>query len=396
MGTWRRLRDLPLMAYGFRPMFLGCGLLALLAIPAWIGIRATQVSPWGDMPLQLWHAHEMLFGFAIAAVAGFLSTAVPNWTGTRAVTGAWLLWLTLLWIGARILLALGPGPTWGLAAAVELSVIQALLVLIAPPLFRTRNRNRILVAALAMLWAADATFMWAIGSGQVQIASRALLVSLDLALLMVTIIGGRIIPSFTTNALRRQGIDAPIAATAWLEASLPVLMAVNAVLDAFAPAAKATAALAAVIAAMHAWRMAGWQGLRTRREPILWSMHLAYAWLPAGFALKALSLGAAWSPATFWLHALAVGAVASMVLAVASRVVLGHTGRTLEVSTPVAWAYGLLSLSAATRVALPHAGVVDYDTSLVVAAALWTTAFLIFAGVYAPMLVTPRPDGKPG
>ncbi len=396
MAIWRRLRQLPLMAYGFRPMFLGCGLLALVAIPAWIGIRATQVSPWGGMPSQLWHAHEMLFGFTIAAIAGFLSTAVPSWTGTRAVAGAPLLWLTLLWIAARILLALGPGPTWWIAAAVEISVIPALVALIAPPLFRTRNRNRILVAALAALWAADATFMWAIGSGQVQIASRALLVTLDLALLMVTVIGGRIIPSFTTNALRRQGIDAPIAATAWIEAPLPILMAVNAVLDAFIPDVRSTAALAAILAAMHAWRLAGWQGLRTRREPILWSMHLAYAWLPVGFALKAISLGWAWSGATFWLHALGVGGVASMVLAVATRVALGHTGRPLQASSPIAGAYALLSLSAVARVALPHAGLVDYDTSLVVAAALWTMAFLIFTVTYAPILLIPRPDGKPG
>jgi uncharacterized protein involved in response to NO len=397
-----RLWSLPVLAYGFRPMFLGAGLLALVAIPAWIALRATQATSWGAVPLQLWHAHEMLFGFALAAIAGFLTTAVPNWTGTLAARGAPLFWLLLLWVAARLLLALGPGPTWGVAAAVELAVIPVLLVLIAPPLFRTRNRNRVLVAALAALWVADAVFLWAVGSGRVLPASRALLVTLDLALLMITIIGGRIIPSFTANALRRDGVAAAPSSRAWIERALPALMAINVVLDAVAPGATGapgsvgTAALAAVIAVLHAARLAGWQGWHTRREPILWSLHLAYAWLPVGFALKALSLGGAWSPATFWLHALGVGAIATMVLAVATRVALGHTGRELRVSRPIAWAYALLSLSAAARVALPHAGALDYDTSLAVAAALWTAAFAVFVASCAPMLLRRRPDGKPG
>ncbi len=377
-------------------MFLGAGLLALVAIPAWVAIRTAQVAPWGAVPMSLWHAHEMLFGFALAAIAGFLSTAVPNWTGTRAAAGAPLAALTLLWLAARLLLAMGPGPTWWLAALVELAVIPALVALIAPPLLRTRNRNSVLLFALAALWAADATFMWAIGRGDAALASRALLASVDLALVMVTIVGGRIIPSFTGNALRLRGIESPIALRAWVESSLPPLMALNALVDAAAPGAWLAAAIAAAAAILHAWRLAGWQGWRARREPILWSLHLAYAWLPVGFAMKAAWLATSWSGGSFWLHALAAGAIAGMVLAVATRVALGHTGRPLQVSTPVAWAYALLSLSVITRVALPHAGLLDYDGCLVVAALLWSAAFLIFVGAYAPILVGPRADGKPG
>jgi uncharacterized protein involved in response to NO len=377
-------------------MFLGTGLLATVAIPAWVALRAAQVAPWGTVPMSLWHAHEMLFGFAIAAIAGFLSTAVPNWTGTRAASGTPLAVLTLLWLAARLLLAIGPGSTWWLAALVELAVIPVLVALIAPPLLRTRHRNSVLLLALAALWFADAAFMWAIDRGDLALASRTLLASLDLALVMVTIIGGRIIPSFTGNALRLRGIETPMATRAWIETSLPPLMVLNAIVDAVAPGAWLAAAIAAAAAILHAWRLAGWQGWRARREPILWSLHLAYAWLPVGFAMKAASLATAWSAGAFWLHALAAGTIAGMVLAVATRVALGHTGRPLRVSTPVAWAYALLCVSVVARVALPHVGLLDYDDCLVVAAVLWSAAFLIFVGVYAPILVGPRADGKPG
>ena len=377
-------------------MFLAGGLLALLAIPAWVWIRATGAAPWGAVPMQLWHAHEMLFGFVIAAIAGFLSTAVPNWTGTRPAAGLPLAALALLWIAARVLLAIGPGPTWWLASGIELAVIPALVALIAPPLLRTRNRNRVMLLALAALWAADATFMWAIGRGQPLLASRALLASIDLALLMVTIVGGRIIPSFTANALRLRGIATPMTAKAWIESPLPVLMALNAVVDAVVPGGRTAAAIAGVVAVLHAWRLAGWQGLSTRREPIVWSLHLAYAWLPVGFTLKAVSLAWAWPVGAFWMHALGAGALATMVFAVTTRVALGHTGRPLRVSTPVAWAYALLSLGVLARIALPHAGTLDYRASLVVAAALWSAAFLVFVRTYAPILVGPRADGNPG
>jgi len=387
-----------LFACGFRPMFLGCGLVALLALPAWIAIRAAGLAPWGALPPSLWHAHEMLFGFAFAAIAGFLATAVPNWTGTPFAKGAPLAGLALLWVAARVLLVATPaaGPAWWLAALVELAVVPALLALIAPPLFRTRNRNRVMVAALGALWLADALFLWAVSRGTPALASQALLAALDLVLLMITIVGGRIIPSFTANALRRDGDAAAPVTRGWLETLLPALMALAAITDAVGIPPAPAAALAALLAILHATRLAGWKGLRTRREPILWSLHLAYAWLPAGFALKAAWFAAGAPFAAFWLHALAIGATASMVLAVATRVALGHTGRPLRVNGAIAWAYGLLSASALVRVLLPHAGLLDYDACLLLAAALWATAFLIFVVVYAPILARPRIDGKPG
>lgn len=387
-----------LFACGFRPMFLGCGLVALLALPAWIAIRAAGLAPWGAMPPSLWHAHEMLFGFAFAAIAGFLATAVPNWTGTPFTRGAPLAALAVLWVAARALLVAGPaaGVAWWLAVLVELSVVPALVALVAPPLLRTRNRNRVMLAALGALWLADAAFLWAVSRGEPALASRTLLAALDLVLLMVTIVGGRIIPTFTANALRRDGVAVAPLVRPWLETALPALMALGAVADVAALAALPAALLAALLAVLHALRLAGWQGLRTRREPILWSLHLAYAWLPAGFALKAAWLAAGAGFAAFWLHALAVGAVAGMVLAVATRVALGHTGRPLRVHGAIALAYALLSLSAVARVLLPHAGLPDYDASLLLAAALWTAAFLVFVVVYAPILARPRIDGKPG
>ncbi len=377
-------------------MFLACGLLALVGIPAWVWVYTAQLPLWGALPAQLWHAHEMLFGFALAAIAGFLLTAVPSWTGQRGAGGLPLVLLSSVWLLARGLLALGPGPSWWLATIVELAVPTLLLALIAPPLLRTKNRNRVLLVALAGLWLVDAVFMLAIARGDVLLASTALRVALDVALLMITIVGGRIIPSFTANALRGRTPARTVRSQAWIEALLPAVMAANAIVDAFAPSGVVALVIAVAASVLHAWRMAGWQGLRTLRQPILWSLHLAYAWLPLGFVLKAIDLGTDLPIGTFWLHAFGAGAAATMVLAVTTRVSLGHTGRPLVVAPAVAVAYGLLALAAAVRVFLPHLDVLDYSSTLALAALLWSGAFLIFVAVYGPILLTPRIDGKSG
>ncbi|MFO1426878.1 MAG: NnrS family protein [Steroidobacteraceae bacterium] len=147
---------------------------------------------------------------------------------------------------------------------------------------------------------------------------------------------------------------------------------------------------------LQAWRLSGWRSLRTRGEPILWVLHVGYAWLPLGFALKAWALAGGATIAQFWQHAFGIGAVATMILAVMTRAALGHSGRPLTVARGIAWAYGLLSLSALARVLLPHLGWLDYATSLLVAALLWTAAFTLFVAYYGPILTTPRIDGKLG
>ncbi|HEY8051743.1 MAG TPA: NnrS family protein, partial [Steroidobacteraceae bacterium] len=223
-----------------------------------------------------------------------------------------------------------------------------------------------------------------------------LLVAIDIVLLLITIIGGRIVPAFTTNALRARGMAADLRSSSWVEAAAIGAMVGVIVADVIAPWGTVAGAVAALAAIAQAWRFAGWRSLRARDEPLVWSLHLAYAWLPVGLAMKAVYLltGAPWSAR--WLHALTIGAAAAMVLAVMSRASLGHTGRALVAPRPVALAYLLLCLAALVRVFLPSLAAVNYQWTVMLAGALWIAAFALFVIAYTPILMRPRIDARPG
>lgn len=382
-------------AYGFRPFFLMSIAYGLLTIVAWIGIRSAGLSPLPHLPPQQWHGHEMLFGFGGAAVAGFLLTAVPSWTGARGFAGWPLVALTILWLAGRAAFAFASHLSSLTVAFAELMFLPALAAMVAVPLLRARNRNTPLLIVLAALWLVDATFLCAMSLGEVSLASRMLRVTLDILLLLITVIGGRIVPSFTANALRRTEIDARIRNQPWVDRTAIASMALLVLADGIAPEHPLLPALTAIAAFAHAVRLAHWRGLRTLREPIVWVLHVAYLWLPLGLALRTVySLtGADW--ASGWMHALGAGAAATMIIAVITRASLGHTGRPLTVSRPVAIAYGMLLLAAVARVAatvLPA----FYEWLVRIAASLWIAAFAIVLVVYAPMLLRPRVDGRDG
>lgn len=389
-ATWK------VFSYGFRPLFLASGVIALLAVPVWLWVQWQQSALWGSAPAMLWHAHEMLFGFAGAAVAGFLLTAVPSWTSSRGFAGWPLVALVFVWIAARVLLLAGPEGPWLWAVLAELAFLPLLAALIAPPILRERNRNMAMLVVLAALWASDAVFLYAVSVGQSELANRMLRSSLDILLLLITIVGGRIVPAFTSNALRRTGETVALRSVPWLERVLPAVMLLNAAAGSLGLLPQGLALIALLAALLHAWRLAGWRSLRVGGEPILWVLHLAYAWLPLGFALKALTLWGIAEFAQFWLHAFGVGAVATMIVAVMTRASLGHTGRPLDVVRPIAWAYGLLTLAAFCRVLLPHTGVLPYPVVLLLAGGLWTAAFAVFVVIYGPILMGPRADGRRG
>jgi uncharacterized protein involved in response to NO len=283
-----------------------------------------------------------------------------------------------------------------LLAALELAFLPGLALLIVPPLLRAQNRNTPLLLVLLVLWGADAAFVNALIRADPASASIAVRVGIDVLLLLIAIIGGRIVPAFTANALRQRGIVAPLRTRRWVEITVIAAMASRVVVDALAPAHAVAAFVAAVAAFAHGVRLSGWQGLRTGKDPIVWVLHAAYAWLPVGLALQAVHLTTAAPWASQWLHALTAGAITLMIVAVITRASLGHTGRPLKVARPVAFAYGLLIAAAAVRVAgggLPAAG---YEWTLRIAGTLWLAAFLIIAMVYAPILLRPRVDGKLG
>ena len=382
-------------AYGFRPFFLAALLYAAIGIAAWLWVRATGAMPLAALPPALWHGHEMLFRFIGAAIAGFLLTAVPSWTGSRGFAGAPLVALCSLWLLGRIGFGFAARIPVTVLAWSELLFLPALAILIAPPLVRARNRNTPLLGVLLSLWLVDAVFLRALALQDLALASKTLLVGVDIVLVLITVIGGRIVPAFTANALRRRGIDARVRSYPALDAAVAISMIGIVALDATMPGERWSGILAGVAACLHLVRLAGWQGHRSLGEPIVWVLHASYLWLPIGLALKAAFLlqDAHW--ASQWLHALTVGVAASMIVAVITRASLGHTGRPLTVSSRVAVAYGLLCAAALLRV-LVGGSPVGREWMIRLSGGLWLTGFLIVLVAYLPVLLRPRVDGKPG
>jgi uncharacterized protein involved in response to NO len=394
-GTLARDR-FALFDHGFRPFFLLCGLFALTIVPLWLFRFAHASVPFGALPGVYWHAHEMLFGFVGAAIAGFLLTAVPSWTGSPGFAGRPLLFVVGAWIAGRIAMATVDLLPFWLAATLELSLLPALLILIAPPIVRARNRNLPILAVVTLLWLIDAACMRALQTGDVLLAAGAARVGVDLVRRLVVVIGGRIVPAFTGNALRRLGADVAPVTRGWLEGIAIGSVAAIVICDLFFPDSAIAGWLAAIAATAHAARLAGWRSFRVRGEPILWVLHVAYAWVPLGLALKAAWLSGDLGFAAKWQHALTFGAFGTMILAVMTRASLGHTGRPLVVKPAITVAYLLMTAGALLRVFggtwIPG----FYLHTLAAAGLAWSAAFLIFVWIYGPILMSVRVDGRQG
>lgn len=385
-----------LFDYGFRPFFLLCGLYALVIVPLWLFRFAHASVPFGTLPGVYWHAHEMLFGFIGAAIAGFLLTSVPSWTGSPGFAGRPLVLMVALWLAGRVAMALTDAMPFWVAALVELSFLPALLSLIAPPILRARNRNLPILGVVTVLWLIEAAFMRALQKGDLMLAAGAARVAMDLVLMLVVVIGGRIVPAFTGNALRRLNTGVTPVSRGWLEVVAIGSVAAIVICDLLFPDTRAAGVLAAIAATAHAARLAGWRSFRIRGEPILWVLHVAYAWIPIALALKAAWLLGDAGFAAKWQHALTFGAFSTMILAVMTRASLGHTGRPLVVGRAIAVAYAVLTLGALLRVFGGAWTPGYYLITLSAAGLCWSAAFAIFVWVYGPILMSPRIDGRQG
>lgn len=383
-----------LFSYGFRPHFIAAGIAAAVLIPLWASSYVFGAHFRVAWPPTLWHGHEMLFGFVAAAIAGFLLTAVPNWTGQRGFSGSPLVGLSALWLAGRVAVYWSSVlPAW-LVALVDVSFLPVVGLLIAPPLLRTATRNTPLLGILAALAICNGVFHWDVAHENAPAGGHVLLIAIDIVLVLATVIGGRIVPSFSTATLKAQ--DLAISPSHAIVERLAVGLMIGIVLlDANWPDTPASGTGALIASGVQAIRMIRWQSIRTWRAPIVWVLHLGYAWIPVGLALKGMALLTGMAIAAFWLHALTVGALASLILAVMTRAALGHTGRPLTVAPAIVAAYLLLSAAAIVRVfGLAMLGG-SYPLVVLVAAILWTAAFTLFLFVYAPILVAPRVDGNP-
>jgi len=387
-----------LFAHGFRPFFLMAGLMAPIGVGVWMLALAGVALPDGPLPPLRWHAHELLAGFVGAAMIGFLMTAIPNWTGRRGYSGAPLVVLASLFLAARFAMLPGSPVPIGVAAVLALAPLPGTLLLVLPALLKARTPRLFGPPALVLLFWSGQVMMLAEEAGWWTAAGWATgqLLMADMALLLVVLIGGRIVPSFTLNALRRTPHPAEARPLPGVDRAAILSVAAVTAVDVVAAGSPAAGAVAAVAAGLVALYLSRWYGLRTLRWPILWVLHLAYALIPLALAVKAIALlsGAPWGAA--WLHLQMAGAVSLMILAVMTRATLGHTGRALVASPATVAAYVLLLLVAALLRGFVGAMQADPLPGLAVAALCLVLAFVLFLAVYAPMLIGPRADGKPG
>lgn len=385
-----------LFAYGFRSQFFLAVLAAIVLIPLWALSFVWGIDIGTGWPPTLWHAHEMLFGFIVCAIAGFMLTAVPSWTGQRGFAGFPLVVLAVAWVAARILIATsGVWPAL-LPTIVDLSFLPLLALMVMVPLIRSRNRNTPLLAVLTALWCANLVFHIGLIQHNAPLAHKAIIAGIDIALLLVTVIGGRIVPPFTTSALRQQGNQTVLNSSAVLSAAAIAAMLCVIVGDVVWPDSHLSGFIAAAAALIQALRLAQWRPDLTTRQPIVWVLHLAYAWLPLGFALKAAALLGGYAFAAFWLHALTIGVLSMMITAVMTRASLGHTGRPLHVHPIITVAYLLLMAATLMRVFGLMLPGMNYPTVIALAALFWTASFVLIAGFYGPIWLGPRVDGRPG
>ncbi|MCC2635326.1 MAG: short-chain dehydrogenase [Ramlibacter sp.] len=393
IDTTRELAIPPLFRLGFRPFFLGGALFALVAVPLWLLAWNGHFAAWQPAGGWLaWHRHEMLFGFGAAIVAGFLLTAVQNWTERPGLRGAPLAALATLWLAARIAwLADAPA---ALLVPLQLAFLPLVALVMARMLFAVRQaRNYPVVVVLLLMTLADALNMAGVVQGDVALQQRGAMTGIWVIVTLLGLIGGRVIPFFTMRGL---GLKKGPVALPWMDWVVLVGGMAMVLLTAAGIARDPHAAIAVFcfqLAAGHLLRLCKWYEPGIWRVPLLWSLHLAYAWLVVatfGFGLWHAGFVANLS---LPLHALTIGAMSGAILAMIARVSLGHTGRELLPPRAMTPAFVLLNLGMLARTLLVIAWP---QTGLVLAALCWTLAFAIFSRHYAPMLWSARVDGRPG
>jgi uncharacterized protein involved in response to NO len=383
----------PIIAKGFRPFFLLAGAFAALILPVWLFTLAGVVAPARYLDAMTWHGHEMVFGFAIAVIAGFLLTAVGNWTGRETLVGRPLLGACAVWLAGRLAMAAPGALPRGIAAAIDLAFLPVLVIAIARPLAATKNRrNFVMVAVLTVMWVADlAIHLEALGvlSGW---SRRALLFAVDVIVLLMIVIAGRVLPMFTKNATSVASVRGRPA----LDQAAILAMVATALAGVGGADARLVGGMAAVTAALVVLRAWTWGTAHTARVPLLWILHAGHLWIAIGLGLRAAAAFTSAVPPAVATHALTVGAVGALTLGMMSRVLLGHTGRALVSSPTMIASFVLVTLAALVRVAGPLVDSAAYRASVFVAGGLWTAAFALFVLLSAPVVVARRVDGKTG
>ncbi|MBK8186228.1 MAG: NnrS family protein [Cellvibrio sp.] len=390
------LGSLPILSYSFRPFFLLTGIYGVITVMGWVGFLFGWISlPLGWSPLH-WHSHEMLFGLIPTAIAGFLLTAVCNWTGATPLKGAGLLALVLVWLAGRIVMWSASWWPASFVALIDLLFMPLLAIYMTRVLLQHANKRNLPIALMLLLLSL-ANLMMHIGfiTTQAQWLQRGEQLAMGLIMLLMLLIGSRIIPMFTGNWLRNQGGQAEaVKSFALLETATPIVTVLFVVSNVMSISEWLTGGLALLAGVLIALRLIGWSGWLTLREPLLWILHLGYAWIAIALLLRG---AAAFNLVPFgaWQHALGAGAMGCLMLGVMTRVSLGHTGRPLTLPNFGIVIYLAIGFAAFARV-LAALHWVDFRWGLLAAAAAWSVAFSVFTLIYWPILTRPRVDGRLG
>lgn len=382
-----------ILRYAFRPFFLLAGFWATLSIPLWIA----QFAGFGVLPASVdpftWHQHEMMFGFIAAAVAGFILTAIPNWTGNLPVSGWRLAFLVFTWLIGRAAFFVGDmaGPLAGpwMVAILDMAFLTSLCAVIARELISGRSWHNLppllLISGLGV--GNLLTHLERIGLAATN--DLGIRLAILMMVLLLALIGGRVVPSFTRNWLAKRGVETLPAPFAKFDKLAIGALGFFVVAALVAPMDRVTGVLALIAGVLNAIRLFRWRGYLVLRVPLLWVLHLGYGWLSAGVAMYGLAaLGFAISQNAA-LHAITAGAFGTMILGVASRASLGHTGRALTAGRGTVICYLMVSVSTIARIAASYMGA-GQMIALTVAAIAWSIAFGLFTILYFPVFTGPR------
>lgn len=393
-------KNFSIFTYGFRPFFLLAGVYAILPILPWGLNLAGFLQP--SVPMQTWHAHEMIFGFVAAGISGFLLSAIPNWTNTSPIIGKDLKRLVYYWLIGRFVFWLYlffDHPIFGYLLFLDLMLPVSQTLRFSKIFITTGNkRNFIFIGILLALTSANLLlicelngFLEEIGIERSGLGS---ILATNIIMIAIVVIGGRVTPNFTRNYLQLKNSTYIISKSTYIEKPAYLLIILNALVDLFMPHSNLSYAIAFLAGAVHLWRLSGWGGLKVLDNPIVWVLHLGYLWLVIALLLKGLE-GIFNLPYNYYLHSFTVGTIGLYMIGIMSRAALGHTGRTLIVSHLITAAYLLLLGAVIIRSFAPFLG--SYSNSAMLATIIfWSVAYFLYVWVYFPILIQPRVDGKPG
>ncbi|HBX39497.1 MAG TPA: NnrS family protein [Marinobacter adhaerens] len=377
-----------LFSYPFRIFFLSMTVLALAVIPLWVMQVNGVISLPLAMPGLFWHQHEMLFGFLSGAIAGFLLTAVCVWTQTERTHGFRLVLLWGVWLAGRVLLATGADLPFWLVQGVNLAFLPLVIVDAGWRIWHARQKRQLMImVVLGLLWLMQIGFVTRL---DMAFSYGALI----MAMALISIVGGRITPAFSTGWLRQRGLDSNAVKTIPALDMATVFSLLLLMASLVTGWQTVTGLLALLSGGLMLVRLAGWKGWLVRQEPLLWILHLSILWVPVALFLLAGTLFAGW-PSNAWSHAAGTGAVACLILGVISRVALGHSGRPLVLPKGMVFAFTAIHLAALVRV-LTAFEIIPWHPGIGGSALLWLVAFGIFLYRYTAILASPRPDGREG